>query len=307
MNKDRSSRNPHDPDSRTSPVAADSHPPPRRDPGSNKRTPRRLSLAVVIVLVVYAFIQPRLNERFGWDLPGIGRRADNQAAPRANRNDVPNGRPATSDSQPGADAFGRGSIGDGRSPDSRSADSIAASSGDMTATPGDRRSDNDAGPTTVGPDADAETDRGGRADGPRGPPPGGESESDLRYGLLRQIGPDRFLSPAGLLYTPGSAEGHRLEHLRRHARDMPTRPCKHGVFDGGMEGALRTVDEAYRRAQDDRRTTKQVDRDRTILTVEMGSRVGYVGGRDGNRRNQPIARRVRLVLEGNRVITAYPL
>jgi hypothetical protein len=129
----------------------------------------------------------------------------------------------------------------------------------------------------------------------------------LRYGILREVQPNRFLSPAGLQYTPGSAEGHRLEHLRRHTEDQPNRPGKHGVFDGGMEGMLTVIDEAYDRAKNDRRTTKQVDRDRTIYTVDMGDRVGYVGGRDGNRRGKPMARRVRLVLEGNRVITAYPL
>lgn len=74
-----------------------------------------------------------------------------------------------------------------------------------------------------------------------------------------------------------------------------------------MEGALATIDRAYERAKKNQRTTKKVDDGRTIYTVDMGKRVGYVGGRDGNRKRKPMARRVRLVLEGTRVITAYPL
>lgn len=133
------------------------------------------------------------------------------------------------------------------------------------------------------------------------------ADESLRYGLLREVGNERFISPAGLMYTPGSAEGHRLEHLRRHTADHPGRPGKHGVFDGGMEGALKTIDQAYENAKAGKRTTKKNDQRRTIYLVDMGKRVGFVGGRDGNRQRKPMARRVQLVLEGNRVITAYPL
>ena len=43
------------------------------------------------------------------------------------------------------------------------------------------------------------------------------------------------------------------------------------------------------------------------LSVDMGRRVGFVGGREGNRMRKPMARRVRIVLDGTRVITACPL
>ena len=52
---------------------------------------------------------------------------------------------------------------------------------------------------------------------------------------------------------------------------------------------------------------KTEDDGRTIYTVDMGRRVGFVGGREGNRMRKPMARRVRIVLDGTRVITAYPL
>ena len=89
------------------------------------------------------------------------------------------------------------------------------------------------------------------------------------------------MSPAGLQYTPGSAEGHRLKHLERHTKDQPSRPGSHGVFDGGMEGALKTVDRAYEKAKKGTQTTTKKDKGRTVYTVTMSGRVGYVGGRDG--------------------------
>ena len=137
--------------------------------------------------------------------------------------------------------------------------------------------------------------------------PAPASDLKLLYGLLKDLGGERYLSPGGLLFTRGSAEGHRLDHLERHTVDDPQRPGKHGVFDGGMEGALATIDRAYERAIAGAKTTKEVEEGRTIYTVDMGSRVGYIGGRDGNRQNKPMARRVKIVLDKDRVITAYPL
>jgi hypothetical protein len=127
------------------------------------------------------------------------------------------------------------------------------------------------------------------------------------YGILREVSREKYVSPAGLVYARGSAEGHRLEHLKRHTKDDPGRPGSHGVFDGGMEGALKTIDRAYERAKKGERTTTKKDQGRTIYTVDLGSRVGFVGGRDGNRKRKPMARRVRIVLDGDRVITAYPM
>lgn len=130
---------------------------------------------------------------------------------------------------------------------------------------------------------------------------------NLKYGILQSLGRDNYMSPAGLRYTPGSQEGHRLKHLERHTKDQPTRPGKHGVFDGGMEKTLQVLDQAYERAKKKQKTVTSQDRGRTIHTVDMGRRIGFIGGRDGNRMRKPMARRVRIVLEGNRVITAYPL
>lgn len=174
--------------------------------------------------------------------------------------------------------------------------------------PPETRSRPSPSPSATTPRAPSTTAQS-EADFDPGPDPtnSDRSDSELQYGLLREVSRDRFLSPAGLLYTPGSAEGHRLKHLRRHVEDDPNRPGRHGVFDGGMEGALVTIDRAYERAKKNQKTTTTQDDGRTIFTVDMGGRVGYVGGRDGNRQRRPMARRVRMVLDGNRVITAYPM
>jgi len=195
--------------------------------------------ALAVLLAVYAFAQPVLNERLGWQLPGM-------------------------------EQF----IQDGDAAVAEKAERISA------VKPAEAMSG-----TPVKPSADA----------------------SLLYGILADQGKERFLSPAGLLYGPGSQEGHRLKHVERHTVDDPGRPGSHGVFDGGMAGALVTIDNAYRIAKTGSQTSKQEADGRTIFTVDMGSRVGYVGGSDGRRRKNPLARRVRLVLERNRVITAYPL
>ncbi len=74
-----------------------------------------------------------------------------------------------------------------------------------------------------------------------------------------------------------------------------------------MAGALKTIDRAYERAKTGQRTTKQIEEGRVVYTVDMGGRVGYIGGQDGNRTKKPMARRVRIVLDQQRVITAFPL
>lgn len=237
-------------------------------PGSRTRRPfTKAGLVGAILVVLYSVAQPQLNDRFGWNLPAL---LDGDTA-----------------SESSQDSAVRGAQGD----------------------------DPDRGPSPT----DRFEDAADRSDGPRGgtdslaAEPGVEQSVDsgragLKYGLLREVGADRYLSPAGLLYTPGSAEGHRLKHLERHTKDQPGRPGKHGVFEGGMEATVRLLDDAYERIKAERSgITTEVDGDRTVHTVNMNKRIGYVGGREGNRRRKPMARRVRIVLEGQRVITAYPL
>ena len=257
----------------------------RQSRRSGSRGRRSAAGAIVILLLAgaYSYAAPQLNRRFGWDLPQLnaGAADDRRVADRRLRTERT--ADANASNQATADRAGTPTADS----DTRQVDRVGASNGQ------DRRS---AGPPQSSPNGDG---RSGTQQS--------EPDDELLYGILREVSRDRYISPAGLLYTPGSAEGHRLEHLRRHTKDAPGRPGKHGVFDGQMTGALKTVDQAYERAKKGQRTTVERDDGRTIYTVDMGKRVGYVGGREGNRRRKPMARRVRLVLEGSRVITAFPL
>lgn len=135
-----------------------------------------------------------------------------------------------------------------------------------------------------------------------------DSRSTSELGQLTEISPDVFESTAGLRYGPGSREGHRLKHVLLHARDQPNRTGSHGVFDGDRETILALLDEAFQIAQE-RGPPVEIEEQgaRTVYTVDMDRRVGYVGGQRGGRRNHPACRHVRMVLEGNNVITAFPL
>lgn len=126
-------------------------------------------------------------------------------------------------------------------------------------------------------------------------------------GVLREVGEGRLESPAGLIYKPLRSE-HRLDHVLKHAVDAPDRPV-HGVFEGDREQILATIDEAWRIAES--RGPPEVQRTeeqgRTILVVDLGRTIGYMGGQAGARRNFPRCRHLQLVVEGREVVTAYPV
>lgn len=266
-------------------------------PGFGKK--RIGSVAVALLLAVYAFLQPHLNERYGLNLPGLGKRDASTSV--AQQSTPQSDKPILESTASGRDDAGGGLTTAKDAPEER------------TKTTGTQTSDSPrAGAATAdsGPPANSPptAEKSSKTAGTKKTTAEEEEEdSDLLFGILREVRHDRFLSPQGIQYNPGSAEGHRLEHLRRHIKDQPKRAGKHGVFDGGMEGALATIDRAYERAKKKIKTTKRVDGKRTIYTVDMGGRVGFVGGRDGGRQRNPMARRVRIVLEGTQFITAFPL
>jgi hypothetical protein len=257
---------------------------------------------VVLLVGLYSVLAPIINERFDWSLPAIGTDADG------------NVRVGDADqSDPHTEAVIEDSASSTATPASNAVNPVENNSQDRRPNPGKLTADskdNSNATNRKGRGPLADRVRSSARDLDQSPKKAKQSKpatvDDGLYGILREVSRDRYISPAGLVYTPGSAEGHRLEHLRRHTKDDPRRPGKHGVFDGDMEGALKTIDRAYERAKRGQRTTTKKDRGRTIYTVDMGGRIGYVGGRDGNLKRKPMARRVRLVLEGNRVITAYP-
>ncbi|QDS90849.1 hypothetical protein EC9_50670 [Rosistilla ulvae] len=278
---------------------------------SSRKSPTKLTAgggAIGILVVLYALLQPILSKQLGIDLPKIplNAGADAPAVADADRSIKTTDAPSKSTAPKIQVTSGRAD-----SPTKTAADEGAAA-GESSSKLDPQKS---AAPQT-GSGPLSQFNRSSKSDDAKLSPTKSapektstaKSDPSLKYGILKSIGRDTYMSPAGLRYTPGSQEGHRLKHLERHTADQPSRPGKHGVFDGGMEKTLLVLDQAYEKgSKGGHGTTKTQDDGRTIYTVDMGKRVGYIGGRDGNRMRKPMARRVRIVLDGDRVITAYPL
>ncbi|MGI9456178.1 MAG: hypothetical protein ACR2NU_06415 [Aeoliella sp.] len=142
---------------------------------------------------------------------------------------------------------------------------------------------------------------------PIAPPKANADKGELAH-LLKEIGRDTFESPAGIVYARGSQHGHRLKHLMAHARDEPDRPGQHGVFDDtDTSEVVKLIDEAYEQALSGKQTKKSTESKRTIYTVNLGRSIGTIGGQSGGRRGHPNASHIRLVLEGKKFITAFPV
>lgn len=125
---------------------------------------------------------------------------------------------------------------------------------------------------------------------------------------LHQEGREAWVSPAGLRYAGRDPDGNtRREHVLRHARDIPDRPGPHGVFDGGEELAFAWIDLAWERIQVQKIKPDRED-GRETYTVNMGRRVGFMGGQTGQRERNPPLNRIFLVLRQGttEVVTAFP-
>ena len=125
---------------------------------------------------------------------------------------------------------------------------------------------------------------------------------------LKKIGDESWLSPAGVKYVGRDPQGlSRLEHVLRHASDIPNRAGPHGVFDGDDNGALATIDDAWKKIQREKIKPKN-EGARSSFTVPMGRRVGFLGGQTGKRKRHPALRRVFIVVRTgtSEVVTAFP-
>lgn len=125
---------------------------------------------------------------------------------------------------------------------------------------------------------------------------------------LKQIGDTHWLSPAGLEYRGRDPQGlTRVEHVLRHAQDIPDRDGSHGVFTGGVDRVFQTIDEAWKLAEK-KRLKPDVQGNRSTLTVTMGRKVGYLGGRNGRQRRNPELRKIFIVFETDtkNIVTAFP-
>lgn len=173
-------------------------------------------------------------------------------------------------------------------------------------TADNREMDEDDAPDVAQRESDDASSGQRNAPTPRKFPNNNASRDDFPPGALKSYG-DIKVSPAGLRYTKGSSEGHRLTHVLRHTKDALNRPV-HGVFDGDQAKVIATIDEAYRKAQSGGGgVEREQEGRRTALTVDLNRRIGYVGGQKGQRNGNPPCTKIKLILEEKNVITAYPV
>ena len=135
-----------------------------------------------------------------------------------------------------------------------------------------------------------------------------EPVSSAVYEILKPLGNERYVSPAGIIYGRGGEEGHRLAHIKKHLTDQPNRPGSHGVFEGSMAEFLADIDDAYTRAmRKSKGTSKKQDEGMTIIEANFDKPIGFVGGSEGKRDGNPASKRLRIVISGKNLITAFPI
>ncbi len=263
--------------------------------------PRHWAVAILAAIVLYVVVQPIANRQFGWKLPSLSTLTGNDSPETIQLPTKSSGKPAAPDpTRIQTEAL---------DPESPPESIQSESSAEIGSTFSE--------PTQTSPAISQDDTQSAKAPIPRkssGAPRSPQTEtlpasqsSSLKFGILKETGNDVYVSPAGLRYTRGSEEGHRLKHIERHLKDDPKRPGKHGVFEGDMPQVLRWIDDAYTRGKQSAKDVRKYEDDgRTIYEATFSKPIGYVGGRDGGRAKNPEAKRLRLVLDGDRVITAFP-
>ena len=264
--------------------------------------PPKWALGIVGLLVGYWLLQPVANRTFGWHLPTLVAIINNDYSTSDKK--PSNTKLETEESETGKkrdkQAPTSQSAGDkNKTPTAKSAtekpvEKPVEKTATQTAAKPTTTKPSSATPTNVKRIDSATSSEQIVAEGPT-------------YGYLKSIGRDRYKSPEGLVYGPGSEEGHRLKHIERHTENIPNRPGSHGVFEGSMANFLTTIDKGYRMAISKGKGTKSRDEDGlTVLEITFEKKIGYVGGSDGKRKGTPSTKRLRIVLNGDRLITAFP-
>jgi hypothetical protein len=232
--------------------------------------PAKWIIGLLVAVVLYFFLQPRLNQWFGWSLPSIAAMAGNEA---------PAKNPKLTNNKTG------------------SAASKSPAAPKSTAEP---KSPSETKPSAVS--KSSSTASSGGAASPK------QADEDYKYRILKPVGRDRYESPAGLIYAPGSEEGHRLAHIAKHLEDQPERPGSHGVFEGDMASFLVAIDDAYKRARGHAKGTKsRVEDGMTVYEAPFDQTIGYLGGTEGARKRNPKLKKMRLVIRDRNLITAFPI
>ena len=300
-----------------------------------RQLPVKWALALLALIVIYALAQPALNSRFGWSLPSLARlmgepepkkpataekdaKSDKTKSDESEKSQKTKRKTAAEiagldEADPQADPDQRevasaeesAAKKSGETPTASRSTATAADEPPVTSEKGTAQQQKSATPTQKTASASSKTPATAPSTAAKAKP--AAADSSLLYGILKETGRDRYVSVEGLQYNPGSEEGHRLKHLERHLRDMPDRPGKHGVFDGEIQDALKWIDDAYARGKRGAKGVRKTEEEgRTIYEVPFSQPIGYIGGRDGKRDGHPPAKRLRLVVEGSKFITAFP-
>jgi hypothetical protein len=266
--------------------------------------PTKWAVILLGILIVYVVLQPRVNQWFGWKLPSVASMVGDEKPAKVTNKKGDANKNETSKS----DTANPAKKGKDVEPD------LEKESKPETATSKKKPADK----TKIADEADEVREQpintSGKSDNTPSQPtktatkPKNESDdSDPLYGFLNEVGRNRYESPAGLVYGPGSEEGHRLKHIARHLEDQPNRPGSHGVFKGTMRAFLIAIDEGYARAKKGAKgTTKKEDDGSMVYEITFDKAIGFIGGEAGGRKKNPASKKLRLVVRGNNVITAFP-
>jgi hypothetical protein len=272
--------------------------------------PPKWALGIIGLLIGYWLLQPVANRTFGWNLPTLVQIVNNDAAQPEKKptvtpekksasevsakregssaSETPNAQPKTPTQTKPTTKAKEGSTATAKASESKPPVTNATPPKKPPTSPTQANNTVKKSPDVSVPDRQANK---------QGP----------TFGYLKSLGRDRYESPEGLVYAPGSEEGHRLKHVERHIEDIPDRPGPHGVFEGSMAEFLMTIDQGYQKASSKAKGTKIRDEDgMTIMEITFDKKIGFVGGSEGRRKGNPSTKRLRIVLNGDRLITAFP-
>jgi hypothetical protein len=257
--------------------------------------PAKWAVAIIAALIVYVLLQPRLNQWFGWNLPSVASLTGDEPAksqPKKKADAKPSSASKSNKSQAATDYPELESTApEQKKPEQKSPDKPKASSD----------------PNNPPPSKSKASSNGTESSKTSGSATKSKSPSQSVEDYLKEVGKNRFESPAGLIYKPGSEEGHRLKHIERHLKDIPDRPGSHGVFDGSMVEFLIAIDDAVTRAKRKLKgTSMEEDDGAMVYEAAFDKPIGFLGGETGKRKKNPKVKKMRVVIQDDAVITAFP-
>ncbi|MCF7960573.1 MAG: hypothetical protein K9M08_07505 [Pirellula sp.] len=269
----------------------------RQDAAINalRMIPTKWAVIIVVAIIGYVLLQPQINKWFGLSLPSVASLVGDEKQTSQKKQEKFDSNEKTSTTKADSKASKAATE---EKPDKDDSVNKAPTSQPRVSQPRDSQP-RDSQPRDSQP----------RDSQPRVSQPtvGVERDSEKVHGFLTEIGRNRFESPAGLVYGPGSEEGHRLKHIERHLEDQPKRPGSHGVFEGDMHAFLVAIDDAYSRAKSGDKGTKKIqDEGSTIYEASFKKPIGFLGGQEGGRKRNPPLKQLRVVVRGNSLITAFP-